>query len=87
MKKMQLLTVSDIEPGGLDVDVARTGNLFPVEGIEEKIAGGDHVPGSQGQVVKAGEGRIVHESSLTGGERAARGVSLRGIRVGARVSA
>ena len=37
MKKVQLLAVSDVEPGGLNVDIARTGNLVPAERIEKEL--------------------------------------------------
>lgn len=62
MEKMQLLTIPDSKPGGLDVDVAWAGDLFPSKGIQEKFPGGNHIPGSEGEVVKAGEGGIVHGS-------------------------
>ena len=62
MEKMQLLTIPYIKPGGLDVDVAWAGDLLPSKGIQEKFPGGNHIPGSEGEVVKAGEGGIVHGS-------------------------
>lgn len=62
MEKMQLLTIPDSKPGGLNVDVARAGDLFPAKGIQEKFPGRNHIPGGEGEVVKAGEGGIVQGS-------------------------
>ena len=62
MEKMQLLTIPYIKPGGFDVDVAWAGDLLPSKGMQEKFPGLNHIPGSEGKVVKAGEGGIVHGS-------------------------
>ncbi len=52
-KQVQLLTGGDSQPGGVHLDVVRTGDRFPTKCLGEKIARRNDVPRGKGEVSDA----------------------------------